>query len=303
MTTSRPSDDRSRSVAGSVARASLPAIDRALADLAEAVELVPFLALLRDPSIRRPWRETVLDAYARAELDDQARAEHADRAEDAPGEHKDAARADVLDALSGILERAETLAWHLSCAAYMPTLPAPAADADPRPYLDRAAYCLPTAVTGWTNGKDLAHMAADEAAAILRDLESALSLVADGHVVKALCPWCKGGLTRDYTWRVRIMPGGEVGICCESGICQPPSKDVTTWWGGAPVWPFHDWPWLAKRLAHLDARRAAQAAPLVRSSAQGSTGRAGTPTTDTAEAGLLAGRLDTDITPPEGNAA
>ncbi|TDD25007.1 hypothetical protein E1287_37745 [Actinomadura sp. KC06] len=239
---------------------ALPAIDRALADLAEVETLVPLLALLRDPAAKRPWREVQLDAWARAELDDEARAELAERTEDAPGEHRDAARADVLDVLSGVLWRAEDLAHHLSRAARCPILPPARADGDPRPYLAHAAACLPTAVTGWENGKEIAQYAADTAAAMVADLESALALNVDGHTVKAVCPWCRGGLAGSYTWRVRVV-ADEPAIVCESGLCQPSSREVTTWWKGCPVWRFPDWPWLAKRVAHLDARRMAEAAP------------------------------------------
>lgn len=285
---------------------ALPAVDRAVRDLVEVADLVPFLALLRDPGVRRPWREVHVDAFRRAELDDEARAELADRNADAPGEHQDAARADVLDVLSGVLWRAEALAWHLSRAAWCPVLPDAPRDADPRPYLRRAAACLPAAVTGWENGKELAHWAADSAAELRADLAQALALHVDGHTVKATCPWCQGGLSGGYSWRVRVLPGGEVAIVCESGVCQPPHKDVTTWWAGVPVWPFRDWPWLAKRLAHLDARRAAQAPPPAPyASFRGSTGRAGSPVTEAAAAELLAGRLDKDVIPPtpEGTAA
>jgi hypothetical protein len=256
-------------------RSDLPAIDRALADLAETTDLVTALALLRDPSTTRPWRERHLDADARAEADYEARAERADADDDAPGEHPDAARADVLDALSGVLWRAEDLAHHLSRAAWCPTLPPAPADADPRPYLRHAAACLVTAVTAWTNGREIAHWAADRAAEIRADLDTALALNIDGQTVKALCPWCRGGLTGAYTWRVRVLPGGEPAIVCESGLCQPPSRDVTTWWGGTPVWPLRDWPWLAHRLTHLDERRQAAAPPSPRAGAHGSTGRAG----------------------------
>lgn len=313
MTTRHPSNgddhhhDRSpRSVARDT-REGLPAVDRALAALAEVETLVPLLALLRDPSTRRPWREVQLDPYRRAELDDEARAEQADRTEDAPGEHRDAARADVLDVLSGVLWRAEDLAHHLSRAARVEPLAAAPADGDPRPYLERARETLVPAVLGWTNGKDIAYWAADQAGAMLADLAAALALNVDGHLVKALCPWCRGGLAGAYTWRVRILVGEPV-IVCESGTCNPPSKDVSTLWKGCPVWRFHDWEWLAKRLRRLDERRAAAAPPPALPAVQGSTGRAGTPTSDGAGVELLDGRFTTErtterTTDPEGTAA
>lgn len=285
------------------------AVERALGDLAEVETLAPLLALLRDPRERRPWRETVLDPYARAELDAEARAEIAERTEVAPGEHPDAARPDVLDALSSLLWRAHDLAWHLSRAAVHPPLPAPHADGDPRPYLRRARALLAAAITARPNGTEITRHTAREAAGMLADLRAALALIEDGQTVKAVCPWCHGGLTGAYTWRVRVLPGtrtdlGLVLIVCESGICNPPTKDAGTWWQGCPAWPYPQWPWLARRLAHLDRRRTAEQAPPASpySSFAGSTGRAGSPTTAAAERELLAGLTDQPAD-PEGTAA
>lgn len=278
-----------------VTREESPALDRALADLAEVETLVAFLALLRDPAAARPWRETHLDAFARAKLDDAARAEVAERTEDAPGEHPDAARADILDALSGVLWRAEDLAWHLSRAAGVEPLPDALRDGDPRPYLARARETLVPAVKAWVNGKEIAHYAADTAATLLADLERRLALDVDGHTVKAVCPWCRGGLAGGYSWRVRVLPGdrmdlGRVVIVCESGVCQPSKREAGSWWKGCPIWPFPQWAWLAKRIARLDARRAALEPPArVFPAVQGATGRAGSVGTAEAEAALLDG--------------
>jgi hypothetical protein len=231
-------------------RAHLPAVDRAIADLTELADLVVGLALLRDPEYARPWRPPVLDAYRRAELDHEARIERLERSGLAPGEHADAARADVLDILSGVLWRAEDLAYHLARAARCPVLRPPAADADPRPYLRHAAACLPTAVLAWTNGDEIAWWAADLARDMIRDVTAALALVHDGQRLKVVCPWCGGGLTGAQTWRVRTLPGDLVAIVCEGDQpCEPPSKDVGTWWRGRPAWPFAEWEWLAKRIS------------------------------------------------------
>jgi len=282
----------------------MPAVERALVDLRQVEELVPFLALLRDPQTRRPWREVHLDPYACAEADAQAREERAERVEIAPGEHTDAARPDVLDLLSGVLWRAESLAEHLSRAAWCPVLPPAAADADPRPYLARARACLPVAVTGWTNGDEIAWWAADTAAAMLDDLAGALALNVDGHLVKAVCPWCRGGLTGAYTWRVRVIAGEPLIVCEGDQPCEPPSRDAGTWWRGRPAWRFRDWEWLAARLWHLDRARAArEPAPPPYASFRGVTGRAGTPTTLNAEREILAGLAPDQPADPEGTAA
>lgn len=287
----------------SVARARVvPAVDRALEDLGTVIELVPVLALLRDPATVRPWRETHLDPWTRAEVDAEARAERAERVEIAPGEHRDACRPDVLDMLSGVLWRAVSLAEDLSRAAWCPALPPAPRDGDPRPYLARARATLVQAVTGWPNGDEIAHHAADQAAAMLADLESALALRVDGHAVKAVCPWCRGGLAGGYSWRVRVIVD-EPLIVCESDVCEPPRRDAGTWWRGRPAWRLGDWPWLAARLWHLDRRRAAEAAPPPPyERVQGATGRGGTPTDPGAEREILAG-LTPEPTNDEGTAA
>lgn len=230
-------------------REHLPAVDRALNDLTEITDLVVGLALLRDPGTARPWRPPHLDAYLRAELDHQARLERAERVGEAPGEHVDAARPDVLDSLSSILWRAEELAYHLSRAAYCPVLPPAPPAGDPRPYLAHAAACLPTAVTAWPNGDEIAWWAARQTRDMVREISASLALMHDGQRLNVVCPWCRGGLTGEQTWRVRSLPGGLVAIVCEGDQpCEPPSKDVGTWWRARPAWPFHEWEWLAKRI-------------------------------------------------------
>ncbi|MFC5184387.1 hypothetical protein [Actinomadura harenae] len=242
-----------------------PADIRAIRDLEETARLVVGLALLRDPDAYRPWREPSITAEQRAELDAAARAERAERVAYAPGEHQDAARPDVLDLLASVLDRAVVLADHISRASWLPVLPAAPRDGDPRPYMLRAARYLPQAVIGWTNGSEIAHWAADEARALRSDVEAALALMSDGQRLKALCPWC-GGTTEitptggEYTWRVRTLPGDLTAIVCEGGYCEPPSRDVGTWWRGRPAWPLHEWDWLARQLNAADARTEGSAA-------------------------------------------
>lgn len=278
-------------------------IDRAVRDLDEAAALVIGLAHLREPDVRRPWREPTLTEERRAELDYAARIERAERNEVAPGEHPDACRADVLDALSAVLERAEDLAHHLSRAAYCPALPAAMRDADPRPYLARAAACLPVAASG-PGGAEIAAWAAGEAARIVAAMSAALALVVDGQQLRAICPWCDGRtemapLGGERTWRVRMLPGDLVVIVCESGQCAPPVGSVTTWWRGRPAWSIGSWDWLAAQVERAD-QAAPAAAPAVRlARAEGWTGRAGTPASAAAVRQLLGGLVAGDAVWPD----
>jgi hypothetical protein len=45
-----------------------------------------------------------------------------------------------------------------------------------------------------------------------------------------------------------------IAIVCDGGMCDPPSKDVGTWWRGMPAWPIYEWDWLAKQAAAAEER-------------------------------------------------
>ena len=281
-----------------------PAVGRAVRDLDEAAALVVGLAHLREPGVRRPWREPALHEELRAERDYAARQERAERTAEAIGEHPDACRADVLDVLSAVLERAEALAWHLSRAAWCPALPAASADADPRPYLARAAACLPVAASG-PGGAEVAGWAAGEAARIVAELNRALALVVDGQQLRAVCPWCDGRtemapLGGERTWRVRMLPGDLVVIVCESGTCAPPAGSVTTWWRGRPAWAIGSWDWLAAQVERADATAPPEGSAVRLARAQGWTGRAGSVVSAETVRELLNGLVADDVPWPDG---
>jgi hypothetical protein len=108
----------------------------------------------------------------------------------------------------------------------------------------------------WTAAleEDLLGYVADGAKQMLAAVSRTLGLVYDGQQLEVVCPWCHGGLAGDRTWRVRTLPGDETAIVCESGLCEPPSKSVGTWWRGAPCWPMREWEWLAKQMESAEER-------------------------------------------------
>ncbi|WP_067483804.1 hypothetical protein [Actinomadura hibisca] len=289
-----PHDDR-RSVAAASRAHDLPAIDRALRDLREAAVLVIGLAHLREPATSRPWREPAASAERRAELDYAARVELEERVDEAPGAHPDAARADVLDVLTDVLAQARDLAAWVETACHVPARPElRAADADPRPYLARAAECLPAVVTGWVNGDEVAHWAAGRAAHIVGTLSAALALRIDGQLLAAVCPWCEGRTEMapvggERTWRVRVLAGEPV-IVCESGTCVPPPAVTGARWRGMPVWPIGSWDWLAAVLERGGPVQGVPGVPFSRRA--GATGRAGTVADDGTVRALLGGLVD-----------
>lgn len=246
--------------------------ERAAADLRLVATYWPGLAELRDPQAARPYRTPAITAERRAELDHEARLERAERTNLMPGEHPDAARADVLDLMVALLIDAEQLAERVSLAAWAPVLPPPStAFADPTPYLERAAAYLPAVDLDVT--ADVAH----QARAMLAQLGRALTLTYDGQRLDVICPWCQGRTDTApvggaKTWRVRDLLAAlrcehgkperltcqqcpqNIAIVCDGGMCDPPSKDVGTWWRGMPAWPIYEWDWLAKQVTAAEQR-------------------------------------------------
>jgi hypothetical protein len=223
----------------------LTLIERAITNLTLVAEYWPGLAETRIPGTPPPYREPSITPERRAELDYQARAERVERHEIAPGEHVDAVRPEVLDLLAGLLIDADDIAELVARAVMCPRLEPPStAFADPGPWLSFAVRHLPSA----GRHRVVVEHVAEVSGRMLGEVSRALSLMHDGQRLRVVCPWCGGGLAGERTWRVRQLPGDEVAIVCESGMCDPPSRDVGTWWRGLPCWPIREWDWLAKRL-------------------------------------------------------
>ncbi|MFI7532599.1 hypothetical protein [Streptosporangium sp. NPDC049376] len=204
----------------------------------------------RFPGTPRPPRPNLMTAEARELRDQLARVERIERVAVMPGEHPAPVDLDVVTALNNLAIEAYTCAAMVAQAIMCPT-PAPPAtlQANVGPLLDFAARHL---VEADFVDPGLAEDLAPRARRIVNTLAHHLDLWPDGHVLRITCPWCptdgpQAAGDGQWTLRVRIMPGDQIAIVCE-GSCEPPGKDVTTWWGGRPCWPLWDWAWLAKRL-------------------------------------------------------
>lgn len=228
-------------------------IERAQADLRLIAEYWPGLSELRDPSVHAPRPASLLTPEQRAENDHQARMERQERDGIMPGEHQDAARAAVLDLMAALAYDADDLAERIAQAIDRERPPMlSSAFADPTPLLSFAGSWLGRA---FELDADVGYWAVHLIRAMLADISRALCLTHDGQLLKTVCPWCHGGPTGAYTWRVRQVPGDEIAIVCEGAQpCEPPSKSVGTWWRGRPVWPMREWDWLAKLLESNDER-------------------------------------------------
>ncbi|MCD0450783.1 hypothetical protein LO762_16520 [Actinocorallia sp. API 0066] len=225
-------------------------LDRTAANLRLVSDYWPAIAELRDPAVHAPRPSSVIDLRQRAELDYRARQERADRNADAPGAHRDAARAEVLDLMAQLVAGADEMCDEIAAAlGIMPPAPPTTAFADPAPQLDFAARHLHQ-----LDHAALRHVAgaADRMAS---EVTRALFLDPSGQTLRVVCPWCRGGLTGAFSLRVRLLPGHLAAIVCESDIpCEPPARKVGTWWGGRPAWPFEQWRWLARELYRADGR-------------------------------------------------
>lgn len=230
-------------------------IERAAADLRLIAEYWPGLAELRDPQTFAPRPPNLLTPEVRAQLDYEARLERWERIDLAPGEHRDAARAEVLDLMASLAydadELVEEVSRHIPSPWARPELPS-TAFADPTPLL---AFAIEHLAEAYAFDHNVGRHVAKLAGRMLGQVSWALCLEHDGHTLTALCPWCKGGLASQPSLRVQILPGDEVAIVCQSDIpCEPPRRKVGTWYLGRPCWPFRDWRWLAQQLHAADER-------------------------------------------------
>lgn len=219
-------------------------------DLRWVAEYWEDLTAARLPGTARPWRHHTLTTEQQQERDRQAWQERLDRSSVAPGEHPAPLDLGILDTMLDVLVRADDLAAAVAQHAGLDPLPSPGlGQVDARQYLDFAAQYL---------DDDLAAYAAPIARTMVSQVAHALALTYDGQRLDVECPWCHGVTAETpaggaRTWRVRELPGNMVAIVCE-GVCEPPSRDVGTWWRGAPVWPLSEWDWLAKRVERAETK-------------------------------------------------
>ncbi|MGS2641697.1 hypothetical protein [Streptosporangium sp. G12] len=218
------------------------------ADLEWCIEYWPDLIEARIPGTARPWRQPQISADAREERDAQARAERFERTALSAGESPAPVDVAILSVVLDLLVRADDLAAELGPVRLCPILAPPRpGDLDARPYLRYAAARI-------SEGSDeLAEWAEPVVRRMQQQIAESLCMVYDGQTLAVTCPWC----SQTGVWRVQALPGGQVAIVCH-GVCEPPAREVGTWWGGQPVWPITQWTWLAQRVQAADEKRAAE---------------------------------------------
>ncbi|WP_326637306.1 hypothetical protein OG884_26600 [Streptosporangium sp. NBC_01755] len=220
-------------------------------DLEWCIEYWPDLIEARLPGTARPWRQPQLSPEAKLKRDWDARIDWALRTTHALGESPAPVDVAILSTALDLLVRADDLAADLGPVVMCPILAPPGpGELDARPYLRYAA-------ARFAEGPEwLADGAEPTVRHIQQKIAQALCMVYDGQTLAVTCPWC----SETGVWRVQTLPGGQVAIVC-GGVCEPPQRDVGTWWGGQPVWPIAQWPWLAQRVmsAEEKVRRAREA--------------------------------------------
>ncbi|MEV3980782.1 hypothetical protein [Nonomuraea sp. NPDC049758] len=243
--------------------------ERARADLQWAAAYWPDLYGQRLPGATpAPFRRPRLTAEERDERDHEAFLERLDRTADAIGASPAPVRVPMLDIITDLLADIVWLADELGLALACPVLSPPSTGlADARPWLTYALARLAEPGVSY----ELALWAYEQTRALVATIARALALTFDGQALDVVCPWCRGVTPETpaggaMTWRVRDLLARhdcvhghpdrrfchecpqQVVIVCESGWCEPPSKDVGTWWRGCPCWPLYEWDWLAKRV-------------------------------------------------------
>lgn len=248
-----------------------PTLNTILRDLTFLEDTWPELADSRFPGTARPWREPQMTPERRAEL----AAEHAREAQvvhtDLPrhlrartpeslGESPAPGHVDVMDLLVEILAVADETAEHVAQVAGVDRLPTPpSAFADPRPYLRHIAQHAAGAIEA---DDGMAGVLIENLRPLVAEVRRSLSLLMDGQILKAECPWCRGVTPTHpggggFTLRVRMIrdprddadPTDTVAaVVCQGPTCEPPEAECGTWDRGRPCWPTWEWTWLSERL-------------------------------------------------------
>lgn len=219
-------------------------IDLVRADLEWVAEYWPDLLQARLPlATARPRRPNSLPPTLRAVRDAEARLERLERSGLAPGQSPAPVDVDVLQTALDLLVQADDLAAAVAEHTGLPALAPPRfGELDARPYLRYAAEHLPESLAEW---------AAPITRRMVEHVADVLGMTYDGQTLAIVCPWCRGVTPETpaggaHTWRVRILPGDQVAIVCESGTCEPPLREVGTWWRGRPCWRMEEWERLAR---------------------------------------------------------
>lgn len=199
----------------------------------------------------RPWREPTLTPEQRGRLDAEARLEKLERGAFTLGESPAPIHLDTLDKTVELTSTMAKLARRV------------ATDRNHQALLIRTAthkYDDPLLLINYIRqhlddtDPDIVMDIDEEASRIRATLAHHFSEVVDGQHLKADCPWCD---QRElYVRTIGSADNPHPVIRCESGICEPDQEGCGSWHRSMPVWPQHEWEWLAANIKAADERRA-----------------------------------------------
>lgn len=254
----------------------------ATAAVDELIEAVGWLAASLLPGTRRPYRAPTMPDEKRdelARLDRQLRHNLGYGMQIPLGESPAPMDLAVEDLLTEVVESVDSMSRQVALAADVDPSWFVASSTGIVTYFVAAEHALTNPAPYLVRIKALLPRAADVARSIERRcddhtfrIHEILGLFGDGQILRSACPWCGGKTEKspaggELTLRVRlVLPQGKrtfAGVdpreirwlvVCTGGRCEPPSRDVGTWWRGMPAWDLaNEGEWLANRLERATA--------------------------------------------------
>ncbi|AYN58139.1 hypothetical protein PBI_JUDY_69 [Arthrobacter phage Judy] len=193
----------------------------------------------------RPWREPTLTEEQRSRLDAEARIEKLERGAFTLGESPAPIHLDTLDKAIDLTKTmaklARRVATHLGHHAMLIRTATHRYD-DPLLLINYIRNHLDD------TDPDIVMDIDEEASKLRASLAHHFSEISDGQLLKADCPWCNQRTL--YVRTIGPEHSTQPVIRCESGVCEPDQAGCGSWHRNLPIWPQHEWEWLAKQIDH-----------------------------------------------------
>lgn len=198
----------------------------------------------------KPWKEPTLTTEQRGRLDAQARIEKIERGAFTLGESPAPVHLDALDREIDLTHTMKKLARAIST------------ELGHRAVFVRAAkrhYYDPLNLITYVRNHfaqvtpELGETIQEEASRIRAGLAHHFSEMGEGQRLKTDCPYCDQPTL--YVRTIGPEHNTQPVIRCESGTCEPDAQHCGAWHRGQPIWPQHEWEWLAKEILYADHQR------------------------------------------------
>lgn len=196
------------------------------------------------------WKEPTLTTEQRGQLDAQARTEKIERGAFTLGESPAPVHLDALDREIDLTRTMKKLARAIATELGHRAMFVKVAT---RHYYD--PLNLITYVRNHFNqvAAEVGEEVQEEAARIRAGLMHHFSEMGEGQRLKTDCPYCDQPTL--YVRTIGAEGNSQPVIRCESGICEPDQAHCGSRHRGLPIWPQHEWEWLAKEILYADHQR------------------------------------------------